>query len=84
MPGLSDKSAKKELLDCLLCRKSFSIQDVRDEEYFETGICRKCYEAKEKDPTTCFAKMFDPMHPACKEFCPDKRICGEVFIFISG
>lgn len=85
MSGLSEKSAHKRLLECLLCKKSFSIQSARDGEYFETGICRECYEEKEKDPTVCFGKTGEAGYSEeaieCQKFCVDRRVCKE---FIQG
>jgi hypothetical protein len=78
------------LLQCLICKHHYSIEDVRALRYFpSTGICSKCYEAMQALPhqQSCFGKRnvvrdgkvvkfgFDQSTKECSSECVDRGIC---------
>lgn len=59
--------------------------DLQEERYFaETGICRDCYEKRQKSKETCFGKVtegrqlgYDEAAIECSTFCKDRKVCKE-------
>jgi len=79
------------MLECILCHKKYTEDDVRGLEYFpSTGICFDCYAKGQKAAyvTWCFGKRslvgignkvlalgYDPNSKACEKECPDRKLC---------
>lgn len=71
-------------LECVRCGGAFTIEDtLRFEFFFESGLCYECCKVLKKAPPdiNCFGKLYDPLNPACKRLCPDRKVCP---IFMSG
>lgn len=67
---------------CVSCSEQYSKEDVKHGLYFpSTSTCLDCYNRMQKSKTTCFGKKdkYDRMTIACRDECPDRKIC-KVFI----
>lgn len=79
-----------QALECRLCTKRYSREDVMDGTYrIETLICSHCYVSMQKSPhsLSCFGKPtfrllsgkmlygYDPESRDCNHLCPDRNIC---------
>ncbi len=65
-------------LECVRCGQSFTLDDVlRYEFFFESGLCYECCRSFFRLPEdiNCFGKLYDPVNPSCKRFCPDRKVC---------
>jgi hypothetical protein len=85
------------MLECVLCSGHFNEQDVRECRYFpSTQVCLRCYRKGQASPygVWCFGKRnvqtpsgkvleygFDLEARACREECPDRKICQ---LFVAG
>jgi hypothetical protein len=70
---------QQKILECVLCSKRYSIQDVKSGNYFpSTGVCLGCYGQAQvgNKKLWCFG-TFQANAIECKTECPDKRICRE-------
>jgi len=83
------------VLVCLLCGHLFNTDDIRRLQYFSsTNICFECYACGQQaaHANWCFGKTtfkdgkvhkygYDPRKRACREECPDRKICP---LFVTG
>lgn len=87
------KSGKQKELECILCRKRYSLDDILKGAYrLETMVCSFCYASLQKQPydISCFGKPtvilpnnqkllgYSPKAPECQRFCPDRKVCALV------
>lgn len=93
---MSDASSV-EVLECILCEKHFSIEDVKQLKFFpSTGVCFDCYLKGQNASyaTWCFGKPnlyslndrvlefgYDEDKKVCQSECPDRRLCP---LFMTG
>lgn len=69
--------ANERILECVLCRERYSVQDVKAGKYYpSTGICLACYEKalQGNKKIWCFGE-FEPSVSECRAECPDRRPC---------
>ncbi len=85
----------KALLECVVCKKRFSVSEVASGVYcLETMVCYFCYAAMQAKPhsSCCFGKPttilengkkilgYDARAEECKNLCPDRIPCRRIII----
>jgi hypothetical protein len=84
-------TGREGILECVLCAKRFTEQDVQFRRYFaSTQVCRACYERGQRASFAvwCFGKLnvlapsgevleygYDAVAEECAQECPDRGIC---------
>jgi len=95
--GMKANRNTKKSLECLLCRRRYSLNDIAKGNYqIETKICSPCYLIMQEAPRekSCFGKPgvllpdgtklygYDPVVKECQELCPDRLVCRKLFRII--
>lgn len=84
----------KKVLECVTCSRLFSLEDVLNGLYqLQTLVCSYCYARMQALPyeKSCFGKPmavaggrrlygYDPDARECREECPDRELCRQVFL----
>ena len=69
-------------IPCAVCSKKFALDQVGRGLFITTGVCAECYYYAQKLPAKiwCFAseEAYDEDSTACRELCPDRKICRKV------
>lgn len=75
------------VLECLLCRQMYSLDDVRRGLYFvSTMVCSACYSEMKEASTkvSCFGKKqtkhsvgYSTKNTECLLLCPDRVLCPQ-------
>ncbi len=95
IPKVKHERTDTKVLECLVCRRRYSRNDVEDGLYWvETFTCSLCYADMQRQPyrRSCFGKPtvvdergrvvergHDPKAVECSTLCLDRNVCARLF-----